>query len=337
MRRFVLCVGVVALWVVLPFDALAQVASGTTQVAIVPSTPPPTLTTATVVTTVLSLVLGIITQMVQTGMFAWKWATPKSWLPTLTIAMTLLGGIVSYLASQSPLVFNAPTIFYAVVAGIVSLMTGSAPGLAVHAHVVVPENVRAIRAKRAAAKAPAVGAAGLVGARGFVRMRLVQGLGIAGIVGLCLVPAVTRETKEQPAMVVEGCAFLNSSGGAQTGQSAAAIGACVILQAMSGVLNVDAIIQACDNVLTSQLVAEIDAILAFYTQAPDAGAVPEAGAIPDAGPPASAAASPMLCGVGKPPVSGAPNCMPQSILATLKSIRTAAAARATDAGPAAAH
>jgi len=202
----------------------------------------------------------------------------------------------------------------------VSLMSGAAPGLAVHAHVVVPETVRAIRAKRLAAS------------RGVIRMGLVQGLGIAAIVGVCLAPVMTRPTTERPAMVVEGCGFFNSSGGAQTVQSASAIGACVILQVMGGVTNVDSVIQACGNVLSSQLVSEIDAIIAYYTQPPvvDGGAT-----APDAGPVVVSAAAPMLCGTGTPPVANAPTCMPLSVISMLKYLRVAAAARANDAGAAA--
>lgn len=325
MRRSVLWASFVLLLVVLivPSIALAQGSMP------LPPAPPPTLSTATVVTTVLSLVLGIVTQMVQTGTLLGKWTTPKSWLPTLTIAMTLLGGIVSYLGSQSPLVLNGPTIFYAVIAGIVSLMTGAAPGLAVHAHVVVPENVRAIRSQRVAM------AASMATARGFTRMRLVQGLALAGILGLCLVPVVTHSTgstKEQPVMVAEGCSYWNSSGGAAAGQSAAALGACAILQVVGGVTNVDSIIQACGGVLSAQLVSEIDAILAYYVQAPDAG-TPVAAT--DGGTVAVAATTPMLCGVGTPPVPGAGTCMPQSVITILKNIRATAAARLGDAAAAA--
>lgn len=109
-----------------------------------------TLTPSMIVVTVLSLVLGIITQMIQTGSFLGIKTTPTTWLPYLTLAATFLGGVVTSLAGAASI--TAAAVFTAVVAGIQSLLAGAAPGVAHFAHVVVPQHVMAMRA---ATKLPA--------------------------------------------------------------------------------------------------------------------------------------------------------------------------------------
>jgi hypothetical protein len=105
--------------------------------------PAPTLTTATVVVTILSLLLGILTQIVQSGSLFGIVTVPKPWLPDFTLASTFIGGLVAYLGGQSSL--NSSIVFYAVVAGITALLAGAAPGMAIHAHYVVPAQLRAAR------------------------------------------------------------------------------------------------------------------------------------------------------------------------------------------------
>jgi hypothetical protein len=108
---------------------------------------PPTLSTPVAVVMILSLLLGAFTQIVQTGALFGTIVPPKAWLPEFTMAATFLGGIVAYFTGLSPLVVNASSVFYAVAAGIAALLVGSAPGIAVHSHVVVPAQFRALRAK----------------------------------------------------------------------------------------------------------------------------------------------------------------------------------------------
>jgi hypothetical protein len=340
MRLFLLTTTVfVATSVLLPTVAWAQAPSPSPM-------PPPTLSMATAVVMVLSLLLGIVTQMVQTGTVLGQWVTPKSWLPGATLVMTLLGGIVAYLTSQSPLVLNGATIFYAAAAGVFSLLSGAAPGLAVHAHVIVPEKVRQIRAARLAAKAappspPSPPTAVATGAAGFTTVGLARTLAILGILGVCLVPGVMRpraHVEQPPVQLVmgagggEGCGFWNSSGGGQVVSATTATGSCVLLQYLSGVTDPNAILSACDSGTLSQLVSILDSIITYYTtpQVTDAGTVAS-----DAGPPTASASAPMVCGIGKPPVQGAPTCITQAALAGLKALRAAAAARAADAGAAA--
>ncbi len=131
--------------------------------------PPPTLTAPVAVVLVLSLLLGFVTQMVQTGSIFGLKTTPQDWLPGLTVLMTFLGGVVAYFAGLgAAFEVNVTTVVYGLAAGVAALLTGSAPGIANHAHVVVPANVLELRAKAAARvlgkAAVALLALGLLGA-----------------------------------------------------------------------------------------------------------------------------------------------------------------------------
>jgi hypothetical protein len=106
---------------------------------------PPTLSTPVAVVMILSLILGILTQAVQTGAVFGQFLTPKPWLPWLTIAMTFLGGVVAYFQSLSPVVIDASTIFYALAMGVSALLASSAPAVVVHAHFTVPRQIAAWR------------------------------------------------------------------------------------------------------------------------------------------------------------------------------------------------
>ena len=105
----------------------------------------PTLSTAVAVSMILSLVLGILTQIVQTGSLFGTFVTPKTWLPGFTLAATFLGGVVGYFSGLSPLMLTGSSIFYALMAGAANLLTGAVPGVAVHAHSVVPAQARAAK------------------------------------------------------------------------------------------------------------------------------------------------------------------------------------------------
>lgn len=103
---------------------------------------PPVLSAAVAVSMLLSLVLGILTQVIQTGSFLGQWVAPKASLPSITIVATFLAGVTAYFAGLPAVTMTGTTIFYAVMAGVANLLTGSVPGLAVHAHVVVPMQYR---------------------------------------------------------------------------------------------------------------------------------------------------------------------------------------------------
>jgi len=129
--------GLVLLLLVLPALAYAQ-APG--------PTPPPVLTPSVALMLVLSVGIGILTQIVQTGGIFGIVTTPKTWLPVVTVLGTFLGGVYAYFAGLgSAFVVDGTTIVYGLVAGFGALLAGTTPGLVVHAHVVTPAKLCALR------------------------------------------------------------------------------------------------------------------------------------------------------------------------------------------------
>ena len=120
-----------------PATALAQ--SGTSASAV-----PLELSTLTAVTTVLNLLVGALTQAQQSGKILGQWSIPAGWMVAVGIVLPLVSGIGAYLGTASAI--NATTIFYAVAAGVTDLLASSASGVAVHAHLVVPAKMAALRA-----------------------------------------------------------------------------------------------------------------------------------------------------------------------------------------------
>lgn len=108
---------------------------------------PPTLSTPVAVVMILSLLLGALNQIVQTGALFGTIIPPKAWMSDFVIASTFLGGVVSFFGGLSPVVINVTTVFYALAAGVASLLTSSAPALVVHAHYVLPAQYKALQAK----------------------------------------------------------------------------------------------------------------------------------------------------------------------------------------------
>lgn len=127
---------------------------------------PVTLPVAIVI--ILSLVMGVITQGVQSGSIFGIATVPKAWLPPLTTVGTFLGGVLAYLQGlPGSWAFSGSILFYAAVAGITALLAGAAPGIAGFAHHVVPGQVKAAKqtAKMAAiAAATKMAAVMLLGA-----------------------------------------------------------------------------------------------------------------------------------------------------------------------------
>jgi hypothetical protein len=119
-------------FLLLPSSAYAQAEAPVTSAA-------PTLSPSLAIVTVISLLLGVATQIIQSGKL------PKPWLPYATLGLTFLGGVGGYLNGLSTIVLNGATAFYAVAAGITALLAGAAPGIAVHAHIVVPAQAMAVR------------------------------------------------------------------------------------------------------------------------------------------------------------------------------------------------
>lgn len=110
-----------------------------------PAAPP--LSTGVIVVTLLSLLAGIVTQAQQSGKLFGQFTIPASAMIVVTIAAPFLGGALAYLQSVA---FSTTALYFAAVAGVTAVLAASAPGVAVHAHFVVPDKMAAIRAARLA-------------------------------------------------------------------------------------------------------------------------------------------------------------------------------------------
>lgn len=96
----------------------------------------PTVTLPVAIVTLLSLTIGIVTQIKQSRSIFGEPLPPKL-LAIIAFVVPGLAGAVSVLQSQQTL--NSSIIFWAVVNGVGQMFTASVPGLAMHAHYVVPK------------------------------------------------------------------------------------------------------------------------------------------------------------------------------------------------------
>ncbi len=112
--------------------ALAVLMTSGIAYAQVTPTPVPTLSLAAGVLTILSLLVGIVNQAIQTGKILNHFRTPAAVGPYLVTLGSFLAGVYAYLAQQIPLVINGTTLFYAVTAGVGMLLVGSVPAAVVH-------------------------------------------------------------------------------------------------------------------------------------------------------------------------------------------------------------
>lgn len=129
-RRVRLALFVAFALVILPASAFAQTPSAL-----------PTVTPLIAIVTIFSLLVGIGTQVKQTGTILGKPLTPTT-MTVLTMALPALGGILSVLQGASAI--TPSLIFWAVIAGVGQMFTASVPGMAVHAHIIGPEHSRAL-------------------------------------------------------------------------------------------------------------------------------------------------------------------------------------------------
>lgn len=116
----------------LVFLVAAFLLVSTNAYAQVTPTPVPTLSVAAIVMTLLTLLIGVVNQFIQTGKLFNSWKAPATWGPYFATLGSFLGGVYAYLAQQAPLVINSATIFYAVTAGVGMLLIGSVPAAVVH-------------------------------------------------------------------------------------------------------------------------------------------------------------------------------------------------------------
>ena len=134
--------GLVVAILLIPATALAQ--SGTSAAG----SPTLELSTLTAVVTILNLLVGALTQAQQSGKLLGQWSIPASAMVWIGIVLPLVSGIGAYLGTASAI--NGTTLFFAVAAGVTDLLASSAAGVAVHAHLVVPAKMAAMRLARQA-------------------------------------------------------------------------------------------------------------------------------------------------------------------------------------------
>lgn len=105
------------------------------------------LTPYSVTVVVLSLVVGVITQAINTGKVAGQFQVPASWMVVLGIVAPFLGALTTTLVQAGAL--SSVSVFDAIVAGILAVTAGAAPGVAVHlalhAHLNVPRLAASFR------------------------------------------------------------------------------------------------------------------------------------------------------------------------------------------------
>ena len=135
----VLLLGLLVLVIImLPAYAYAQ--------SVVP-TAPPALSVAELVMLTVSFLFAASTQAQQSGKLFGQFVIPAKAMVALGIVVPFLGGFATSLGTVA---FSEASVVRAVFAGLMNLFVGSLPGLAVHAHFVVPEKMAARAARLAA-------------------------------------------------------------------------------------------------------------------------------------------------------------------------------------------
>lgn len=112
-------------------------------------------------TTIVSVLLGLANMAAQ-GSILNLVTVPKTWVGPLTVVATFLTGVGSFLATAvQP--WTGSTAFYALAFGLFGLFGGSLPAFSLHAHTVLPQQLRTVRAKAVAAVLLCVGVPTAVG------------------------------------------------------------------------------------------------------------------------------------------------------------------------------
>jgi hypothetical protein len=127
---------ILSLAVVLLFPSVAFAQTGASDAL-------PAVTLPIAVTTVVSLLLGLV-NMVAQGSILNLVTVPKVWAGPATIVGTFLTGAGSFLATAAQ-PWTDSTAFYAFAFGLFGLFGGALPAFAVHAHTVLPKQMRAMR------------------------------------------------------------------------------------------------------------------------------------------------------------------------------------------------
>jgi hypothetical protein len=135
--------------------------------------PLPPLSIGVALMLALNLVLGFLTQAQQSGKILGQWSIPPVEMIVIGLVFPVISGFVSFMSGPG-VVFNGTSITYGIAAGLAALIAASAPGVAVHAHFVVPAKMQAVRDDKAVATARAASVSNAVKvAGGLIMMALV--------------------------------------------------------------------------------------------------------------------------------------------------------------------
>jgi hypothetical protein len=88
----------------------------------------------TLIISVIGVVLGFVSNAVQTGSFLGLKTVPQAWLPYLTLVGTFLAAFLQSIGTASPVTESA--VIQAVLAGFTAL-TGTTVGVTIHQHLTV--------------------------------------------------------------------------------------------------------------------------------------------------------------------------------------------------------
>ncbi len=109
-------------------------------------------TAAVILVSTLSMALGVLTQIVQTGKVLGEFTVPPKVMVWLMIVLPGVSAFYGYLHDQNPLVLNASTFFFASISALTAISSGAAPGAVVRvaklAHFDVPDQMAQARAAR---------------------------------------------------------------------------------------------------------------------------------------------------------------------------------------------
>ena len=89
------------------------------------------MTTQVIIATIVSLVVGYVTQAIQTGKLFGIETVPQAWIPYLTLCGSFLGAFG--LSIQGCAIFNKASFLNALFAGFVALMS-AVSGTTIHTH-----------------------------------------------------------------------------------------------------------------------------------------------------------------------------------------------------------
>lgn len=103
----------------------------------------PPVSLAVGVVTLLSLVIGALTSMQQTGKLLGQYQLPAAAVTIIAIVLPFLGGALAVLKGVDAI--NGSAVFWAVSCGVGQMIASSSAGLAVHAHHVVPAMLKSLR------------------------------------------------------------------------------------------------------------------------------------------------------------------------------------------------